>query len=237
MRRSVLAAAGIAAALAIGGGALALAAGPSRSATEVTVCVKDNGQLRLETPSNPTCDASEHIADWTVGGELTDALVAPPLLGEERDGILSLGLDDSFVEAANSGKIFAGFVDAGDIPRVEAGGEPEEIARLAVPSGAYAISAKLSVTGPLVGITDVRCRLRAGSDFDESRVAVSSVFNTEDFTDALGMPLEVVHRFAEPGFAVIACAGTDDGVKSVAHFEFLKIVAIRAFSLSNHFLG
>jgi len=236
MRITVLAAAGIAFALAVGGSALGLAAGSQRTATDVTVCVKDNGQLRLQTPSNPTCDQSERATAWTVGGELTDVALAPPLVGEERDGLVTLGLDQNLVEAANSGKIFAGFDDAGLIPSRGADGEPQEIARLAVPAGAYAISAKLTVTGPLLGVTDVRCRLRAGEDFDESSVAVSAVLNTEDFTHALGMPLEVVHRFAEPGFAVLACAGGVDAL-STAHFEFLKIVAIRASSLSNQFLG
>jgi len=236
MRMSVLAAAGIAAALAVGGSALAVAVGSSPTATDVTVCVKDNGQLRLQTPSNPDCDQSEQSADWTVGGELTDAVFAAPLVGEERGGVLSLGLDQNFVEAANSGKIFAGFDDAGVIPARRADGEPQEIARLAVPAGAYAISAKLTVTGPLLGVTDVRCRLGAGADFDESGVSVSGVLNTEDFTSELAMPLEVVHGFVEPGFAVLACSGGTDAL-STAHFEFLKIVAIRASSLSNQFLG
>jgi hypothetical protein len=236
MRITVITAAFVALALAIGGSALGLAAGSQRTATDVTVCIKDNGQLRLQTPSNPNCDQSERSTDWTVGGELTDISLVSPLVGEERDGLVTVGLDQNLVEAANSGKIFAGFDDAGLIPNTGADGEPQEIARLPLPAGAYAISAKLTVTGPLLGVTDVRCRLRAGADFDESRVAVSAALNTNDFTHALGMPLEVVHRFAEPGFAVLACGGGVDAL-SAAHFEFMKIVAIRASSLSNQFLG
>ena len=236
MRMSLLAATGIAAALAIGGSALALTAGSSRSATDVTLCVKDNGQLRLQTPSSPSCDPSEDVVDWTVAGEVTGVVATSPLVGGERDGIVTLGIDQNLVEAANSGKIFAGFDDFGDIPNGGASGEPEEIARLALPDGAYAISAKLTVTGPLLGIARVTCRLQAGADFDESQVVVSGLLSTADATTRLGMPLEAVHRFAEPGFAVLSCAD-GQGPASISSFEYLKIVAIRASSLSNEFLG
>jgi hypothetical protein len=46
------------------------------------------------------------------------------------------------------------------------------------------------------------------------------------------MALEVVHRFTEPGEAVVRC-----GSVVGADFEFLKIVAVRATSVSNVFIG
>jgi len=90
----------------------------------------------------------------------------------------------------------------------------------------------------------VKCRLAAGADFDESRAVVAGT-QTDDVTRTLAMSLLVVHRFTEGGEAVITCdsafifdcapfACIDD---FGPRYEDLKIVAIRATSVSNRFLG
>lgn len=227
MRTSILVTTGILAALAVAGTALAIATGASRSATDVSVCVKDNGQLRLQTPANPNCDPSEQSVAWTVGGEVTDVVAAAPVITSERDGIVTLGLDPGLIEAANSGKIFAGFNDGpGEIPfAVQDPIANGRIAALELPAGAYAVVAKLNVEDAAVdGIGFLDCRLQAGTDFDRRSQAIDSRRDE--------VVLEVVHRFAEPGEAVLGCIALD-----ATEWEDLKIVAIRANTLSNVFLG
>jgi hypothetical protein len=186
----------------------------------------------------------EELQRWTVRG-VASVEAGPGLLGGSLDGIASLSVDPALIEQANAGRIFAGFDDG---PGFANGLER----RLALPPGAYAITAKLTVTSrpetphpPEVKYSSiVSCRLTAGADFDESRAVVAGMASS-DQTETLGMALAVVHRFDGSGEAVLGCdtrfnfdcapfACIDDfGPK----FEDLKIVAIRATSLSNHFLG
>jgi hypothetical protein len=171
----------------------------------------------------------------------------PGLVGGNLGGIASLQVDPTLIAQANAGRIFAGFDDG---PFLVNG----LTRRLALPPGPYAITAKLTVTSqpepetPNLPETKwgsiVSCRLSAGADFDESRAVVAGTRN-DDVTKTLGLGLAVVHRFDDAGEAVLECdarfnfecapfACLDDfGPK----YEDLKIVAIRATSLSNHVLG
>ncbi len=240
--RKVVAA--LAAVGALGIAAYAAGAG-SVSSGAVGICVKPNGQLRAVTPENP-CVTPEELQQWTVHGvEAVEA--GPGLVGGSLGGIASIRVDPALIEQANAGRIFAGFDDG---PYLVNGLSR----RLTLPPGAYAITAKLTVTSqpepetPNLPETKwgsvVTCRLAAGADFDESRAVVSGNRN-DDATKTLGLSLAVVHRFDGVGEADLECdsrfnfecapfACIDDfGPK----FEDLKIVAIRATSLSNHFLA
>lgn len=87
-----------------------------------------------------------------------------------------------------------------------------------------------------------RCKLAAGADFDESRAVVSdsaNILGESDPTQILGLTLEVVHRFAESGNAVLTCNATScpPFPCRTPGYEDLKIVAIREASLSDQPLG
>ena len=210
-----------------------------------TLCVKPNGQLQAETPSSP-CAAPEEPQRWTVHG-VEAVEPGPGLVGGSLGGIASLRVDPALIEQANAGRIFAGFDDGPSLVN-------NLSRRLALPPGAYAITAKLTVTSqpepetPSLPETKwgsiVTCRLVAGADFDESRAVVAGNRN-DDATKTLGLSLAVVHRFEGAGEAVLDCDvrfnfecapfACIDGFGP--KFEDLKIVAIRATSLSNRFLG
>jgi hypothetical protein len=159
------------------------------------------------------------------------------LNGSSDGGIISLQVEPGLIESANSARIFAGFDDG---PSFVNGINKS----LTLPAGAYAIVAKLTLTsGPedLSGSATLLCRLEAGADFDESRAFVP-VQASDDETKLLGMPLEVVHRFATPGSPVFSCEASHPGCPELCfdfgpEFENLRIIAIRTSSVSNVFLG
>ena len=230
--------------LAVGVAVNAFATTSAAPAT-ATLCVKPNGQLRVETPSS-LCAAPEEPQQWTVHG-VASVDAGPGLVGRELDGVASLRVDPALIEQANAGRIVAGFDDGQSLVN-------GLTRRLTLPPGAYAITAKLTVTSqpepetPNLPETKwgsiVSCRLAAGADFDESRAVVAGTRN-DDATKTLGLSLAVVHQFDGAGEAVLECqtrfnfecaplACIDDlGPK----YEDLKVVAIRATSLSNRFLG
>jgi len=226
--------------------------------TRVHLCVKDNGQLRV-TSDGTSCGPSEQPTEWVVGGQVTHIRIGEGLVGNRNDGIVNLALDPSLLQTcAGCGRIFAGFNDGPDdvfgafgdqiVPASFIGG-------LDLPIGDFAIFAKLTVRNE-DNIDDdshpVRCRLRAGVDFDEALVVVEDEQDRNgngvpdrDGATSLVMNLMVVHTFAEPGGAGLFCVdGTpadpgsglpprDGDVK----FENLKIIAVEASSISNVFLN
>lgn len=212
----------------------AMAASSESSAPTVDVCVKPNGQLRVLTPSNP-CVEPETRNQWTVNGT-KDVQPGPGLNGSNNSGIVSLQVDPGLIENANASKIFAGFDDG---PGFVSGIEKT----LTLPAGAYAIFAKLTlIPGPaeLSGPVTVLCRLEAGADFDASRAFVPSQAD-DDLNKLVGLTLEVVHSFAAAGSAVLSCEAPHPDCPELCfdlgpQFENLKIIAIRASSLSNGFL-
>jgi hypothetical protein len=220
------------AALVLASGVYAVTRDASSGAT-VDVCIKPNGQLRVVTPSSP-CAEPEQLDQWTVNGT-KDVQTGAGLLGRSNGGIVSLQVDPDLIAKASAGGIVAGFDDGPGFVR--------GITRtLTLPAGAYAIFAKLTLTsGPAgaAGSATVLCRLQAGADFDESRASVPGQ-STPDETKTLGMALEVAHRFTEQGAAVLSCEspvppGCPELCFDFGHmFEDLKIVAVRASSLSNH---
>ncbi|MCM3904547.1 MAG: hypothetical protein ND866_22850, partial [Pyrinomonadaceae bacterium] len=110
----------------------------------------------------------------------------------------------------------------------------------------YAIFAKLVVTAKEIEESSVTrkefvtCRLDAGNDFDRS----NALLEVQDdrpilaFTnDEVVLTLEVVHRFAEPGEAVLRCSKGAFSGSADMEFTNLKMIAVESGQISNVFLG
>jgi len=217
------------------------------SGTQVRLCVKDNGQLRM-TATGGSCDPSERLTEWVVGGQVTEIQLGQGLIGNRDNGTVSLALDPSiFQSCIGCGKIIAGFNDGPlTLPEFHGGEEAPPLAKLQLPAGNYAIFAKLVVADshveelPVTTKEFALCKLSAGNDFDRSNV----LLETEDdrpinafSNDEVVLTLEVVHRFTEAGEAVIACSRLPETLPTPMHVRNLKIVAIEGASISNTFLG
>jgi hypothetical protein len=216
--------------------------------TRVPVCIKADGQLRVVTDRNSSCGPSERQMDWVVGGEVTDVRVGQGLIGSREDGNISLALDPEIISGCTGcrgGRIFAGFNDGpGEVPTGDPPGEPQQIAKLDLPEGDYAILAKLQLSTPNEE-NFVACKLVAGTDSDAASVVL------EDSTSEVGsffgrasrqvMKLQVVHRFGAPGSVILSCADVVTvagiGFGGTAQFRDLKIIAIEASHVSNVFLN
>ena len=214
------------------------------------MCVKDNGQLRMTNNGTP-CGPSEQLTEWVVGGEVTEVQPGRGLIGTRENGIVNLAVDPSiFQNCASCGRIFAGFNDGpGDI--FGAFGDEivaqSAVAGLSLPAGKFAIFAKLTLRN--VDSIDeqshpVQCRLKAGADFDESRVVIEDEQDRNDNgvpdrdgATSLVMNLMVVHDFAEPSGATLFCVDGTPAAPGESIFghdgvvEDLKIVAIEAASI------
>lgn len=224
----------------------ALTQSASTSATRVHLCVKENGQLRMTAIGS--CDPSERLTEWIVGGQVTEIQLGQGLIGNRDDGTVSLALDPSiFQSCIGCGKIIAGFNDGPfELPQFNfEEGEIPQIAKLALPAGNYAISAKLVVEAKQGEETSTTrkelaiCRLFAGNDFDDSR----ALLEVEDdrpiqvsTNDEVVLSLQVVHRFAEAGEAVLRCSKGAFAGSPPMEVRNLKIVAIEGGSISNTFL-
>jgi hypothetical protein len=224
----------------------ALTQSASISGTRVQLCVKDNGQLRMTTTGS--CDPSERLTEWVVDGQVTDIQLGQGLVGQRDNGTMTLALDQSiFQSCIGCGKIIAGFND-GPLPLLpfNVSGQIPQIAKLELPAGSYAISAKLIVDAkqgeefPTPRKEFAFCRLFAGNDFDES----SALVEVEDdrpimvsTNDQVVLSLQVVHRFAEAGAAVLRCSKGAFAGDSPMEASNIKIVAIEGSSISNAFLG
>jgi hypothetical protein len=199
-----------AAAVAIALPAVIYAARAGTPAVTADVCIKPNGQLRVVTPNHP-CRSPETAEQWTVGG-VKELRAGEGLVARNDAGVVALNVDPGLIESATAAKIFAGFDDEGDIPGAP-GAPLVEIGTLDLPTGAFAVWAKLTVTTDEEASWSVRCRLEAGADFDESRVELSvdsSLFRGR----AIPMALEVVHRFTEPGERWCAAAPSSERTSS-----------------------
>ena len=225
----------------------ALTQSASIGGTRVQLCVKDNGQLRM-TPTGGSCDPSERLTEWVVGGQVTEIQIGQGLIGNRENGTMSLALDPSiFQSCIGCGKIIAGFNDGPlQLPQIPGGEEAPPIAKLQLPAGNYAIFAKLVVADrhveelPVTTKEFALCKLSAGNDFDRS----SALLETEDdrpinafSNDEVVLMLEVVHRFAEAGEAVLACSKVPDGITTPMQVRNIKIIAVEGGSISNSFLG
>lgn len=223
----------------------ALTQSASLAGTRVQLCVKDNGQLRMTTTG--TCDTAERLTEWVVGGQVTEIQLGQGLVGNRENGTMSLALDPSiFQSCIGCGKIIGGFNDGPfELPRFNFEGDIPQIAKLELPAGNYAISAKLVVEakqGEELPISEKEfavCRLYAGNDFDESRalLEVEDDRPIEVFTnDEVVLSLQVVHRFAETGNAILRCSKGAFSGSSPMEVRNLKIVAVEGASISNSFL-
>jgi hypothetical protein len=218
-------------------------------ATRVPICVKNNGQLRMLAGNNTACDPSEQLTEWVVGGQITDIRLGQGLVGSRDNGIVSLDLDPAILQnCAGCGRIFAGFDDGPrEVPNLVFGEEQPPIAKLELPAGNYAIFAKLVVrTKEFENVSftskgSVLCKLSAGDDFDRS----SALLEEHDDRpieaieqDEVVVSLEVVHRFTQPGEAVLRCSkGLLPASGVIMEFTNLKIIALEGSGISNVFLG
>src|SRR4030095_1899134 len=145
------------------------------------------------------------------------------------------------------GKIIAGFNDGPlELPLFPFGEEElPPLANLPLPSGSYAISAKLVVEAkqgeefPIPRKEFALCKLSAGNDFDES----SALLEVEDdrpiqvlTNDEVVLSLQVVHRFAKPGEAVLRCSKGAFAGSPPMELTNIKIIAMEGSSISNTFL-
>lgn len=219
----------------------------SPSGIRVQLCVKPNGQLRM-TDNTMLCDSSERMMEWVVGGQVTEIHPGQGLVGNRDDGVVNLALDPSvFQGCAGCGKIIAGFNDGPfDLQRFIIGEDLPQIAKLDLPAGNYAIFAKLVVTAkqqeelPVTVKEFAQCNLSAGNDFDNSGALLEVEDDRPIITvdnDRVVLSLEVVHRFPEPGEAVLKCSKGALGGDSPMEVRNLKIIAVEAGSISNGFLG
>jgi hypothetical protein len=231
----------VAALLILGTTIVAVTQRESPPVTRVPVCIKSDGQLRVVTDRNSSCGPSERQMDWVVGGEVTDVRVGQGLIGSREDGNISLALDPEIIAGCSGcrgGRIFGGFNDGpGEIPGDD---EPQQIAKLDLPEGAYAIFAKVQLGAPN-NEASVRCKLTAGLDSDEASIVLE---DSEQPDTLLGgasrqvMKLQVVHRFDSPGSAILSCSDAlFSGLSGTAQFRHLKIIAMEGSHVSNVFLG
>jgi hypothetical protein len=92
-----------------------------------------------------------------------------------------------------------------------------------LPAGAYSIIAKGYATNPNNDNSAVRCRLTAGSDFDESETNIRVASQS--------LTLAVVHSSSTPFAATLSCANLAPA--STTTMKFIKIVATRVNSVTN----
>ena len=217
------------------------------SGIRVQLCVKPNGQLRM-ADTTTACDSSEQLVQWVVGGQVTEIRAGQGLIGTRDDGIVNLALDPSIFQAcAGCGKIIAGFDDGPrEMPRFVFGEEIPQIAKLNIPVGNYAIFAKLVVNTKELGGPGVtrkefaNCKLAAGEDFDNANALLEVEDDRptiETINDEAVLTLEVVHRFAAPGEAVLRCSKGPFSGDAPMELRNIKIIAMEAASISNVFLG
>jgi hypothetical protein len=198
--------------------------------TRVKVCIKDNGQLRVATGN--TCDLSERLVEWVVGGEVTDLQLGRGLVGSRENGTIQLAVDPELIESCgncNSGRVYAGFDDGpGDTPEgpfnPNHGEILPQIGALRVPTGKYLVHAKLWVHSKNER-EFVYCKLSAGSDFDWAEVIIRD-------RDAAVVSLTMVHEVTEAeGLLVVGCSGLG------TEWQDLKISALQVSNISNTFIG
>ena len=135
-----------------------------------------------------------------------------------------------------AGRIFSGFND-GPVPMPS--GFPAEIARLDLPAGSFAVSAKLTVTNTFGERFDDRvlCALSAEADLDRAELVLPEDVNTviqHPYNAAAGLTMQLVHHFSAPGSVTLSCYEQDS--EPDLSFQDLKITAIEGSSLSNVFL-
>ena len=221
-------------ALLLCGVTVAVTQSTTTNVTRVPVCVKDNGQLRVLTANNSTCDPSEQLASWVVGGEVTDLQFGQGLIGSRDDGRIQLAIDPELVESCRScggAKVFAAFND-GPADTPEGPFDPNhgsilpEIGALRVPTGKYLVHAKLWVRSK----NDrefVYCKLSAGSDFDWAEIIIRD-------RDAAVISLTMVHEVTEAEDQLtVGCSAASRGTE----WQDLKINALQVAHISNIFIG
>jgi hypothetical protein len=98
-------------------------------------------------------------------------------------------------------------------------------------AGSYAINAKTwTETNTGQGPTLGSCALSAGSDSDVTRFRLEQGFASPTrLADTMGVPLQVVHTFADAGSVTLTCNGFGAGMTA----SNSKITAIKVATLTN----
>lgn len=145
-----------------------------------------------------------------------------------QDGSVVCNPDDR----GPSTDVFAGFYDGPvALPVVENPNDLQAIAKLALPTGRYAITATINVVNDdPADANSIDCKLSAGADFDITGIDLSHApaVGEELVNDFGRLTLQVVHEFTAPGDAVVSC-----GAFFASRWSFLKITAVRVATLSN----
>jgi len=165
---------------------------------------------------------------------VTDITLGQGLIGTREGGTFQLAVSPTLLER---GRIFSGFND-GPVPMPS--GFPVEIARLDLPAGSFAVSAKLTVTNTFGERFDDRvlCALSAEADVDRAELVVPEDVNTviqHPYNAAAGLTMQLVHQFNTSGSVTLSCYEQDSDPD--LSFQDLKITAIEGSSLSNVFLA
>jgi hypothetical protein len=122
---------------------------------------------------------------------------------------------------------YSTYHDAGVSIQNQVGGQDPKVLTLTIPKkGHYVINAKTWLDNTSTSAVFYRCRLYAGSDFDQSRTVLEP--NGAN-ADGESLALQVVHTFPSAGTAYVACYSF--GVTATANDT--KITAIKVASLSN----
>jgi hypothetical protein len=202
MRKRTIAAGTIAALAALAFAAYAVAARHAEAVQSYTGCLK-NGKLEsLAVGTSPLAPCGAGQTQVRLGGGNVTAVTAGAgLVGGGDGGDLSLAADTSCLQK-----------------------------RVTIAYFPVGRASSLDVDEGLnLGFVFVRCELHAGADFDRADIDLAGALNGSPGSGRLA--LEVVHRFAEPGAAILSCKATQ--TLGPAGWHFLKITAIRVASLSN----
>ncbi|MFI0447955.1 hypothetical protein [Actinomadura sp. 6N118] len=147
--------------------------------------------------------------------------VAGAVLAAASASAIALGTSNP-AQAAAPPEVFAGFKNSHRL-----GSNSQHTFSLALPTaGAYAITAKVQPRSNTATRVDVMCRLKAGSNFDETRVTLEG-FSMQSISNA------VVTQTTGPSTVTLTCFNASTVTNVDTFLDFTKIVATRVNSRSD----
>jgi hypothetical protein len=104
-----------------------------------------------------------------------------------------------------------------------------QVGTLAVPAGAYSISAKLWVEASDTGTFEYSadCTLNAGTDSDDSHIQSGS---TSGYDSDVPMSMALVHTFASSAAVTVRCGGSGSPITLLAHNIVITATAVGAIN-------
>ena len=135
-----------------------------------------------------------------------------------------VGINAATPTSAATGDVFSGFKNSYYLGT--GAGQQSLVGTLNVPSGGYAITAKLYTGNPLTyPNAELRCLLTAGNDFDRTIVSINGGFPVTTVV------LNVVHTFPTSGKVYLSCGF--DGQANSMYLGFIKITAVGGSVINN----